>query len=203
LGFELAILDDGFQHRRLYRDLDIALYNTREKISLRENPSSFKRAHIILVKKSSEIQQEKILESIPSGSLLCEYSVVNKGFHRLNEEEILPSDAFQGKKALAFCGIARPERFLALLKNAGIEIVFSLMFPDHHVYPNSSLKKIISQYHKLKPDLAVTTEKDVIKIRSFNTILKDIPVYYVKIDLDIEGKFYEKVTLSLQNLAEA
>lgn len=198
LGFDLAILDDGFQYHRLHRDLDIVLFDPREKITLREFPNSLKRAHIILVRKGTRTQDKKKLKTITSKQSLFEYSVINKSFYSLKEEEILSADAFQGKRALAFCGIARPHRFLTLLKDAGIEIIFSTTFPDHHPYPQSSLKKIINQFHRLQPDLAITTEKDALKIRSSDTILKDIPLYYVKIDLDVEGKFYQRILSSLQ-----
>lgn len=193
LGFDLAILDDGFQHRRLHRDLDIVLFDPREKITLREFSNSLKRAHVILIRKGARIQDNNKLKTIISKPSLFEYSVINKGFCSLKEEEILSACAFQGKRALVFCGIARPERFLTFLKDVGIEIVFSITFPDHHPYPQSSLKKIINQFHRLQPDLAITTEKDALKIRSSDVILKDIPLYYVKIDLDIEEKFYEKI----------
>ena len=201
LGFDVALLDDGFQHRRLHRDLDIVLYDPEENIALREPSSSLKRAHIILVKKSVEAKEKNRIKTTFSSAAVFEYSVFNRGFLRLSSEEKLPADAFNGKRALAFCGIARPERFYTLLKEAGMEIVFFFKFPDHHPYPLSSLEKIVYQYSKLKPAVAVTTEKDAIKIASCDNALKHIPVYYLKIDLDLEEKFYERITSCLQNSA--
>jgi len=192
-GFEVALLDDGFQHRRLHRDLDIVLYDPAEKISLREPLPSLQRANIILVKKDLETKQKNRVKTTFSKASVFEYSVANKGFLRLLSKEKQPADAFRGKKALAFCGIARPERFDTLLENAGMEIVSSFRFPDHYKYHQSSLEKIVSKFSELKPALAVTTEKDAIKISSYNDILKHIPVYYLKIDLDIEEEFYERI----------
>jgi len=201
LGFEVAILDDGFQHRRLHRDLDIVLHDPEEKISLREPPSSLKRAQIILVKKEVKIKEKNRMKKISTSSSFFEYSVVNKGFLSPNTKEMLPPDAFKDKSVLAFCGLARPERFYALLKDAGLEIVFFLKFPDHHPYPLSSLKKIAYKCSALKPAVAITTEKDMIKIGAYHLILKDIPLYYLKIDLEIEEKFYERIMSRLQNFA--
>lgn len=59
LGFELAVLDDGFQHRRLHRDLDIVLYDPVEKTALREPFSSLKRAQILLIKKGTDLSQKR------------------------------------------------------------------------------------------------------------------------------------------------
>lgn len=195
LGFEMAILDDGFQHRRLDRDLDIVLYDPGEKITLRESISSLKRANIILIKKSLENKEKNRIKRFFPACSVFEYSVTNKGFLKLNSKKILPPEAFKDKKVLAFCGIARPERFQVMLKDAGMEIVFFFKFPDHCTYPFSSLKKIASQYYKLKPELVITTEKDAIKIVTYDNYLKSIPLYYLKIDLDIEKEFY----LSLEN----
>jgi tetraacyldisaccharide 4'-kinase len=130
-----------------------------------------------------------------------EYAVVNKGFRKLNSKETLPVDALKGQKALAFCGIARPDRFSALLKGAGMAIIHFLKFPDHYPYPPSSLKKIARRFSELKPAVAITTEKDALKIAADDKVLKSIPVYYLKIDLDLEEKFYQRISSCLQNLA--
>ncbi|MFB0565016.1 MAG: tetraacyldisaccharide 4'-kinase [Candidatus Aminicenantaceae bacterium] len=199
LGFEVAILDDGFQHQRLHRDLDIVLYDPKEKISLREPVSSLKRAHIILVKKTKEsAEKNKIKTRLPNASLFG-YTVVNRGYQRLGTEERLPADAFKGKRVLAFCGIARPERFYILLKEGGMDIVSFFKFPDHHFYPYSTLSKILTRYHKQNPELVITTEKDAVKIAARQSIFKDIPLYYVKVELDTEEEFYEKIISLLQN----
>ena len=201
LGFKIVLLDDGFQHRRLHRDLDVVLYDPRENILLRETLSSLKRAHLILVKKNLEIKQKNQIRKTYAKAAVFEYTVVNKGFWRINSEERLPADAFQRKKAIAFCGIARPERFYTLLREAGIEIVESLRFPDHYPYPPSSLKKIADQFSQLKPAVAITTEKDAIKIVPDDKILKSIPVYYLKIELDLEKNFCQRIRSCLQNSA--
>jgi len=201
LGFEVALLDDGFQHRRLHRDLDVVLYDPVENTFRREPFSALKRAHLILVKKSLEPKVKNRIKKALAKVDVFEYAVVNKGFRKLNSKETLPVDAFNGQKALAFCGIARPDRFSALLKGAGMEIIHFLKFPDHYPYPPSSLKKIARRFSELKPAVAITTEKDALKIAADDKVLKPIPVYYLKIDLDLEEKFYQRISSCLQNLA--
>lgn len=200
LGFELAVLDDGFQHHRLRRDLDIVLYTPAEKIAYREPVSSLKRADILLMKKGVDPQRKKkVMERFPESSVF-EYSVKNKGVFRLVEKKIQPGEELKGKKVIAFCGIARPERFLSILHKGGIKPSFLFKFPDHHPYPKSTIEKIIEKYKKINAEAVITTEKDALKI-VHNKSLKKIPAYYLKIDLKVEDKFYAKISNMLQNWA--
>ena len=198
--FELAVLDDGFQHYRLHRDLDIVLHTPEKKAGLREFPYSLRRAHIILVKKCPEIPLKKQLINLKSHPLIFKYTVVNKGFLSIAAKKIFPPSAFEGKKALAFCGIARPERFFTLLQEAGIEVVLSLAFPDHHSYPLSSLRKISDYFNRTKADCAITTEKDAVKINPETPLFLKIPLYSMKIELEIEEEFYRRIRTLLEAL---
>jgi len=198
LAFELAVLDDGFQHRRLHRDLDIVLYTPAEKTALRESVSSLKRANIILMKKGVDPQRKKrMMERFPEPTVF-EYSVRNKGFFSLMDKQSQPGEKLKGKKVLAFCGIARPERFLSILNEGGIKPSFFFKFPDHHPYPKSSLEKITEKYKKINAEAIITTEKDAFKI-THNESLKKIPAYYLKIDLEVEDNFYARISNLLQN----
>lgn len=188
MGFDVAILDDGFQHRRLHRDLDIVTYDPAETTALREPVSSLKRAHILLVKKNAATRiKKKINARFPQASFF-EYSVSRKGYFRLGEEKSTPSATFKGKKVIAFSGIARPERFSSLLEAESIKPILFLKFPDHYPYPVSSFEKIVEEFQKLKAGAIITTEKDAVKIADYKGF-KNIPVYYLKIDVEIDGDF--------------
>ena len=189
MGFELAVLDDGFQHRRLHRDLDIVLYDPAEKTAFREPFSSLKRAQILLIKKGIDPSQKKAKKKGFPEATVFEYSVKNEGFIRCGEKKREPAELFKGKRVLAFCGIARPERFLSFLQEQGIEPLFFFRFPDHYSYPLSSLEKIIAKFRKINGEVIITTEKDTVKIMK-NKMFKEIPAYYLKIDLEVEDKFY-------------
>jgi len=200
MGFKIAVLDDGFQHRRLHRDLDIVLYDPSEKMILRERFSSLNRAHILLVKRDVPFHiKKRIKERLPQTTIF-EYSVQNKGFFKLGKKTKEPIEKIKRKKFLAFCGIARPGRFLSLLKKTGITPIFFLKFPDHHPYPLSSLEKIFKTYNNISAEAIITTEKDAVKIHQYQD-LKKIPVYYLKIDLKLNNEFYKKVLSLLQDKA--
>jgi len=198
LSFAPAILDDGFQHRRLHRDLDIVLFDPSEKLALREPVSSLKRAHILLIKKGIHIQRKKIIKNLIPQTATFEYDVIPEAFFNLNRKEVVPEEEIKEKKVLAFCGIARPRRFSSLLQEKGLKITSFLKFPDHHPYPTSSLEKIVEKCQKTKAEALITTEKDAVKISDFEGF-KKIPVYYLKIDIKLEEEFYSRVLFFLQS----
>lgn len=198
-GFELAVLDDGFQHSRLHRDVDIVLYDSREKVSLREPVSSLGRAGILLLERGLPSEEKESLKKSFPQSAIFEYSVESKGFFKAGKKEGESGEEFQGKKIIAFCGIARPGRFLAFLQKEAISPVDVLTFSDHYSYPLHSLEKISKKFKKLNADALITTEKDTVKIAQSDA-LQGIPVYYLKIDLRLDDEFYSMLSSSLKKM---
>lgn len=189
-GFNIGVLDDGFQHRRLRRDMDIVLVNPEEKTGLREHPSGLRRADIILVKKPRQNNHEPLKRIRPPHSLVFRYDVSATGFQKLGNAEIFAADAFREKKVMAFCGIARPQRFSALLEKTGADVVFFLRFPDHHRYPPRSLKRIRKAFEDLRPEAVLATEKDAVKIAGCKDFLEKVPVHIMHLGLNIDTGFY-------------
>jgi tetraacyldisaccharide 4'-kinase len=198
LGFEIVVLDDGFQHRRLSRDVDIVMYDPRDKFSLRESVSSLERADVLLIEEGINRQQKEKMKKVFPHPAIFEYSVESKGFFRFERNEEESAKVFQGKRIMAFCGIAHPERFLALLQKEAIHPVDFLVFPDHYSYPIKSLAKISKRGQKLQAEAFITTEKDTVKIRQTQA-LEQIPLYYLKIDLKLQEEFYSVMSSFLQN----
>lgn len=198
LGFDVGILDDGFQDRLLHRDLDIVLYDQYEKLALREPLSSLKRAHFILIKKRDKAKKKKNIKKYFSHKAIFEYKVISKGFFELGEKDvIIPSEKIKGKKVVAFCGLARPQRFLLLLQKQGIQPEIFLKFPDHHSYPPSSLEKIFKKFNKAGAEALIMTEKDAVKVAE-SLKQRKVPSYFLKIGLQVESEFYSKILFHLQ-----
>lgn len=195
-GFTLVLLDDGFQHRKLHRDLDIILFDPGERIALRESLSSLRRADIILVKKNNRSHAKSQIRHHSPKAKVFSYSTINKGFFAFPDGNPILTERLRGKRFLAICGIARPERFFSLLEKEGLKPLLSLTFPDHHSYPLSTRKKIITSFQREKADAVLTTEKDVFKLGDLQNT-GQIPVYYNKIDLQVEENFYQEL-LSLK-----
>lgn len=193
LGFDIAVLDDGFQHRRLARDLDIVLFSPQEKIALREPASSLKRADVVLVEKESLARQrtKNALRRLDRDPFT--YSVVSRGFFELPSGTPMPTTELVRMRVLAFCGIARPQRFRDQLLRAGLEPVSFLAFPDHHAYPARSLAKIARAGRDSRAEAAVTTEKDAVKLAGRQDPLGPLPVYLLRIGLEVEAGFYQRL----------
>ena len=183
-GFDVGVLDDGFQHLRLHRDLDIVLYNPEKKMLLREPISSLKRADILLIKLRDKIKK-KISSSEKTTFF---YSVQSRGFYQLEEREEVKAESLKRKKVIAFCGIAQPERFLSLLKREGIAPLSFLTFPDHHPFPPSSIEKILDSCKRSGAEAVIMTEKDAVKLAS-RLPFKSYPAFCLKIGLKLEERF--------------
>ncbi len=212
LGFDIAVLDDGFQHRRVGRDLDIAIYPSPEIKVLRESRQSLGRADIILIKTSIQnpalpwlrpspfsIRRSSTLPSVREN--IFPYSVEAQGMWQLWEDKPLPQVDLEEVPLVAFCGIARPERFLSLLKTTGARVVSSIFFPDHYPYPESSIEKILARLKTSGASAAVTTEKDAVKILGHRARFGKIPVYYLKIRVHVDPGFYAHLENFLKKAA--
>ncbi len=191
-GHRVAVLDDGFQYYPLKKDLDIVLHKPSANTPLRESWTALKRAHIILLKKDSSKSRKAEFRSRFPSTPLYEYSVLSKGFIKTGTSQLTTANKFKQKKALAFCGIAQPHRFIKTLEEEGIKPAAFLKFPDHFEYPLKAVQKIIEKHKSINSDVLITTEKDAVKLEE-KDFSKDLPLYYLKIDLDIEQGFFERV----------
>lgn len=195
-GFRVAVLDDGFQHRKLARDVDIVLFDPAETIRLREPVSSLKRADLVLWNPASGDAEANWKKRFP-GVRFFRFEVTSLGLHDAAGGQVLTSPSRHGKRFFAFCGIARPERFAAQLNTVGIRPESQLTFPDHHAYPEESLERIGQGLVASGADAAVTTEKDAVKLTAA-PIFQEIPLFYLKIGLTIESGFYQAVLSALE-----
>ncbi|MBD3413174.1 MAG: tetraacyldisaccharide 4'-kinase [Candidatus Aminicenantes bacterium] len=198
-GYDVAVLDDGFQYYSLKKDLEIVLHNPGKKTPLRESVSSLKRAHMILVKKSGPAFGQTSLSTQFPQTQVYEYSVVPKEIIKMETGHPSPPDPFRSNKVLAFCGIANPQRFIQTLLKNKIRPAGFLKFPDHYEYPQKALHQIRDKHRSLNSDVIITTEKDAVKLEG-RSLISSWPLYYQKIALDLDNDFYEQVLSILNRL---
>lgn len=190
---DIIILDDSFQHRQLYRDLDVVIVDAGDSISnrflnsftlpsgkLRESYSGLSRADIIIQNnKSGEYgiidMLKKYSSSIPVMRYKTEYIMDYK--NRILED--------LSNKTVVFSGIADDSSFIDLVKTSGIKIDEIKKFPDHHDYTVNDLKDISAGHEKDK--IFITTEKDFVKLLKFENFINQYPVYYLKLKTEITG----------------
>jgi tetraacyldisaccharide 4'-kinase len=198
-GFDIAVLDDGFQHRRLARDLDIVLYSPREKIALREPRSAASRSDILLVK--DDEQEDRAIERLRRrGGSIFSYAVVVRGLSDLWTGGSMPLESARNMGFVAFCGIARPARFEETLRRARLEVLSFLPFPDHHPYPSASREKILRAFRRRGAHGLITTEKDAVKLAGREEEWGRVPVFVLEIGLAIEPSFERRWGAFLEKL---
>jgi len=156
----IFILDDGFQHRRLHRDVDIVTIDPVEWEAgeallpggrWREPKSALDRAHAACIQEMDGVAIPAV--PIPSFAVRHEVDGLYAGETRIAAESL--KDA----AVVAFAGIARPERFFATLESLGIHPVKCVHFRDHHHYSRREIES-------LGGDMLVTTEKDGVRLNN-------------------------------------
>ena len=163
-GAKIVILDDGFQNPSVFKDLSLLIVDTDfgfgdENIfplgTLRESLDfAMIRTDLLLCLGKYE-SRKKFLKntSVPSNVLLTEGQLKPKAY---------PSH-LEKRKLIAFCGIARPEKFFQTLKNLNLNVIEKIPFPDHFLYSKNDLENLRKK-GKQENALLVTTEKDIVKI---------------------------------------
>lgn len=171
-GPQLHLLDDGFQHRRLARDFDVVLVtpeDARDSLlpagRLREPVSSLGRADAVVL----------LLEAAADGLPL-----EGKRVWRLRRG-ICPENI--PRRPIAFCGIARPERFYSQLRAAGIELAGEASFRDHHSYSEQDIAELLRLRERCEAGGFVTTEKDAINLGAGLECLRPVATVPVTMEL--------------------
>jgi len=197
------LLDDGYQHLQLHRDLNILLVDSHIGFGdhhllprgiLREPLAHLRRANLFVLTKVEKIETCKSLEKE-----LHQFHPSSPVFHSRYEplglvgpkEEWEEPHSFKGKKVLALSGVANPEYFSLLLRKCGMEIVSEAIFPDHHHFTNRDLVSIEESSKGV--DWIVTTEKDMVKLKKLN--IDSLPLRALRVEMKIweEEEFYKKI----------
>jgi len=159
------LLDDGFQHRQLARTIDIVLVTAEDLDdsllpagNLREGLSALQRADVVVVREDEfEVVGKRVWAGVREGAQMW---TVRRALR-------FPAPLFvfgAGLRPVAFCAIARPEGFAAMLQEAGCGIVETVAFGDHHRYSMADVERVIEVAKGLNGSGFVTTEKDAVKL---------------------------------------
>jgi len=178
---DIILLDDAFQNRKIKKTVDIVLVNKESETyldklllpagNLREPKSALRRTDIVL---------KNFKFSKNSGSKDFSFNYVNEGFYDIKSQKI---NNYSEIKAITVSGIADNRSFINTVNNSGIDIVKSFTFTDHFDYREGDIMQLMAAWSENM--VFITTEKDFIKLREFKLFFDKCPVYYLRIDINM------------------
>ena len=194
---DVVVLDDGFQHRSLFRDCDIVLLTADELTGRpqllpagyrREPFRSLRRANVIVISKCRDVNQfEETAQElrrrfhVPIIGLRTAVA----GIRRFGSGKDVGRNAVRGKKTIAFSGIADSSSFDRTLKELGANVLAHHRFEDHHWYTVGDLKEIGESFQLLGAEVLVTTEKDGVRLEEGSNSLGQFPFFGIGVRSEI------------------
>ena len=195
LDSQLVILDDGFQHRRLARDLDIVLIDATNPWGygwllprglLREPLSALRRAQLVLITRADQVEAERLseirltLERVAPGVPIVE-TEFSPTCLRSASGATDSMDTLQGQRVAAFCGLGNPVAFQQTVRGCGADIAAFQEFPDHHAYTRADVESLREWAQATAVSAVITSQKDLVKIGL--DALGSIPLRAIQIEL--------------------
>lgn len=206
---KLLIMDDGFQHRKLARDVDIVAVDATEPFGcekllpagfLREPVSSLKRADAVVITRINQTRPGKIDEIKKRILNISPNIVFASAIHkpicaRLIKDKQIAVNELAGKRLYAFCGIGNPDAFFQTLAELALNIVAARVYNDHHRYTESDITEICEDGRYKQAEMIITTQKDWIKTALLCGERIDIPIAWLAVELEFIQGWQEIITL--------
>ena len=218
LGSNVFLLDDGFQHLRLARDLNIIAIDATSPWGqghllpwghLREPMRELSRADCVVITRADQLDSVSMLlkqigQWAPDKPLFTSRMTIS-GVKRLGAK--FTEDRGQGSERVgvipqpvgAFCAIGNPASFILQLKNAGCDPASTTIFPDHYRYSEGDIASVVRKAKAAGANSLITTAKDEVKLRGFSF---ELPCYVLEIEIsfDDESRFLEMVHSSVTSV---
>jgi tetraacyldisaccharide 4'-kinase len=194
-GITAFVLDDGFQHRRAKRDLDIVCIDATNPFGggnvlpagrLREPLRNLARAGVIVITRSDMVDE--------ASNPMHEISRYNRSAPVFLARSIIRNQTAV-TKPFAFCALGNPENFLDLLARAGYELRGSQAFPDHHNYSQAEIVELEAAALASNGEALLTTAKDMVKLEDL-TFTMPVSVIEIRTEIDNEGAFRDLIISS-------
>nr|WP_321468384.1 tetraacyldisaccharide 4'-kinase [uncultured Desulfobulbus sp.] len=209
LGADILLLDDGFQHLQIRREVNLVLFNTDRLAGnsrvfpggdLREPVAALKRATAFVLTDVREENRERaarfaeLLQARFPGIPVFQVGYDVDGAVRLNDRGMLEpvaTDLRQGKW-FAFAGIAHPRAFQHTLEGFGVTLSGFQGLEDHQLYTPELLQKLVTRAVKSEGCGLLTTEKDLVKLEQVGAVT-DLPLYALRMEVQAEEQFLQSI----------
>ncbi|MEK6642768.1 MAG: tetraacyldisaccharide 4'-kinase [Planctomycetota bacterium] len=177
-GADCLLLDDGFQHRRVARDLDIVLIDATNPFGhghllprglLREPLSSLRRAGMIVITRSDEVSEaalaevRRVVTSASGGKPVVDATQQITGYLDVKGRPVDGADT-SSMQAVIFAGIGNFASFRRCVERLGVRVLAAYEFPDHHYYTSEEIEGLTDTAQSLEANALLTTEKDAVKL---------------------------------------
>jgi tetraacyldisaccharide 4'-kinase len=203
---EVVILDDGFQHRFVARNLDIVMLDSRNPFGdgflfprgiLREQTTALKRAQVLVLSRfddSKQAQQshKSLVGKWPDKAVVTAAHRATRLFGATTQRE-LPLSFVKNKRLAAFAGIGRPDDFFRTVRDLGADLVHATALPDHHPLTVELLASLVEEASAQKPEMWLTTEKDWVRLPGDLPGSMELMIVAVEIDVDGDGLLLKSV----------
>ena len=192
---DVVLLDDGHQHIKIKRKLNIVLFDASMPMSryhvaplgyMREGFHALKDADLVVIGRADVVSKEKLHElrkfiqpHLPLGVEMAEMGYRPNGFYNAANDLVLNIEQIKGKKVIGVAGVANPKSFFKLLEELGAEVIVTESFPDHHYFKPDEINALLS-YAKSEDALLVTTEKDMVRIKK---VVEDECILFLEVDV--------------------
>lgn len=196
-GVKVLVMDDGFQHRRLARDIDIVTIDATEPFGygrmlpaglLREPVCSLSRADAVVMTRCDQVDETRLAEIEKEVRQANAMIVIARSAHcasdvRGLQERQIGLEEIRDKNAFAFCGIGNPAAFLNTLRSAGSKIAGAKIYDDHHQYSDEDIAEIYEEARAAGAEMILTTEKDWTKAEILIAGAEEAVFAYVAVEL--------------------
>jgi 3-deoxy-D-manno-octulosonic-acid transferase len=200
-GSDVLLLDDGFQHRRLQRDLDIVLVDSLSPFGngelmplgrLREPMEALARADLFVITRTelsviTPAIERKLCEHNPRAPIFRASTIADRWVDAVTGEELTSRD-LPVERAVAFCGIGNPAAFWRLLSSQGFSPAECVEYSDHHSYTPAELRRLVQLAKSHNATVLLTTEKDAVNLcEGAQSLLGEVKLLWLRIDLRVEN----------------
>jgi tetraacyldisaccharide 4'-kinase len=206
-GVDVHILDDGFQHLSLERDVDLVAIDVTQDVlhdavlpagRLREPLSALGRADLIVLTRT-EIQDpdpiEKQVKEISSGAPVFRCATGLRGLIDAGSGKAIETETYRGRPVCAFCAIGNPSAFFSDLRRWGFNPVAEVVFRDHHAYTHEDVQRLNKAASEKGAAAFLTTEKDLVNLQV--QFVFEFPVLACSIQAEIsEAEKFDQVLLA-------
>lgn len=192
------VLDDGFQHRRLARTVDLVAVDATIPLAalrlipagpLREPAGSLRRADAVLLTRCHQattrvVEQMTYLQRCAPSLPVFTFKTVFEGYRGLGETTTVPMAGFVGRKAVALAALGNPGQFLHDLGRSGLRVINEFLFPDHHAYTRGEVRLVVQRARRLGAEMLITTAKDAVRLDESD--LDGFPCHVLEIRFESE-----------------